>query len=500
MLKNLFHLKGIGPLLRRRWPWRLLHLAGLVVLLLMAAYGWHHHAVPGVKVKDPLMYTNLATSLFWVVWIMGVVFFALIGGRLWCTVCPLGWFTGLFTRIGLKRPLPRWLDNHVTVTLTLVALQLGVYFFAIHRYPDYTARLLALMLLLAIGCGLLFRRRAFCSLFCPAGAVFGLYARLAPLSLRVRDDDVCAGCSGKECVSGAPFWSRFSLGSVTLFWKKERPDCPVGLAHDELGENPTCSLCLHCAQNCPYDNLDWGTRPWLSELFGARLKPSETFFFLVLLGMLTANFSKVYVDLRELILWLPDQTAQLLGWSGGGYSLLAALWVTLGLPLLIMLPGLLLQQLLRLKREVVSDPTLAPAPPASIDRGESLGARLGRLALPCVPMILAAHLALAVVKLNAKLGYLPFAFRDPTGVKSYLAMNVMQTVAAPGVLIPLDILKWLVLALLLLGYGVSLRAASRLAAGVAAAERTPLLFASWLTVTVPALLYGATVIRWLFIR
>ncbi len=61
---------------------------------------------------------------------------------------------------------------------------------------------------------------------------------------------------------------------------------------------------------------------------------------------------------------------------------------------------------------------------------------LGRLALSLLPLVLSAHLALALVKLNAKLGYLPLALQDPSGVKSFLAINVMQTLTPPGVLIP----------------------------------------------------------------
>ena len=118
-----------------RWTWRLLRLLALLLLLAMTAWGWHQHAIPGIEVRDPLMYTNLTSHLFWVWWLMGIVFIALLFGRLWCTVCPLGWLNGLLSRVGLRRELPAWLRNFVPVTLVLVALQLSVYFFTIHRFP-----------------------------------------------------------------------------------------------------------------------------------------------------------------------------------------------------------------------------------------------------------------------------------------------------------------------------------------------------------------------------
>jgi len=498
MLKNLFEIKGVGRLLLAPWVWRLVRLAALALLLVMAAYGWHHHAIPGVPVRDPLMYTNLATYFFWVLWMMGVVFIALFFGRAWCAVCPLGWLNGLFARIGLKLPLPAALRNFFPVTVVLVALQLAVYFLAIHRFPDFTAHLLVLMLLFAVFAGLLFRKRAFCTLLCPAGAVFGLYARVAPFQLRVNDPDICSGCESKSCIAGGSVWRRFTLGRGVLFWRGERPDCPVDLVPAEIDDSAACTLCLHCAQNCENRNILIGSRPWLGDLEGGRLAPSESLFFLVLLGMLTANFSKVYVDLREAIFWLPQQAALLLGWGEGGFYLLATLWVTLAFPLLLVLPGYLVLRLGDLRSETLSE---APSPLLSSQEAARPGlwSQLGQLLLPMIPLVLAAHVVLAVVKLNAKGGYLPFVLQDPTGVRSYLAMNVMQTVRAPGVLIPLDVLKWLALALLVAGYLLALtgiRRVGRRTSGDARGFNA----AGIVGVTLVAALYVATVIRWLFIR
>jgi hypothetical protein len=500
MLKNLFEIRGLGRILLSAWTWRLVHLLCLVLLLVMAAYGWRHHAIPGVPVKDPLMYTNLATYFFWVLWIMGVVFVALLFGRGWCSVCPLGWLNGLVSRFGLKLALPGWLGNFVPVTLTLVALQLAVYFLAVHRYPDLTASLLALMILLAVLAGLLFRKRAFCTLLCPAGAVFGLYARVAPFQLRVADPDVCACCESRDCISGKSLWRRFTLGRGVFFWETRRPDCPVDLVPAAIEDSATCTLCLHCARNCEKGNILLGRRPWLEDLGKGGLSPSETLFFLVLFGMLTANFSKVYVELREAIFWVPQKISLQLGWEAGGFYLLAALWVALVLPLLLMLPGYLALRLSELTADVADPAAFDVRRPAA---GSPAGfwTIMGRLALPFIPLVLAAHVVLAVVKLNAKGGYLPYVLADPTGVRSYLAMNVMHTVQAPGVLIPLDVLKWIVLTLVAGGYLLSLAAARRAGRGLYGGRSAKgYLAASAIGVSLVASLYGAIVIRWLFIR
>lgn len=498
-MKDVFQIPLLGRVLRAGWFWLGLRLGCLAVLLVMIAAGWHHHDIPGVRVPDPLMYTNLATHLFWVWWIMGVVFVALFFGRLWCAVCPLGWLNGLVTRFGFNRPLPAWLNNFIPVTLALLGVQLAVYFLAIHRHPDLTARLLALMLVLAAACGLVLRGHAFCRLLCPAGAVFGLYARLAPWQLRVTRRETCAACTDQACVAGGRQWRRLALGPAVLYWHGRRKDCPVDLVPAQLEDSAACTLCLHCARNCGNGNIRMGARPWLGDFGNSRLAPSESLFFLVLLGLLTVNFTKVYPDLRHLLWAPPEQLAALLGWQSAGYYLLAAPWAALLLPLLLLLPGSLVWRLSELHLSSAPPPHEGepPAPPEA----PGFWQRLGHLALPLVPLLLCVHVILALVKINAKGAFLPFALRDPSGVKSYLAMSVMHTVPAPGLFLSLDALKWLVLGLLVLGLAAGARSIRPCLADLpAAASRRGFVLAVLTSLVLLGGLYGATLIRWLFIR
>lgn len=497
-MDNLLQLKIIGPVLRSVWTWRILRLACLVLLVAMAAWGWHHHRIAGIDVRDPLMYTNLTNHLFWVWWIMGVVFVALVLGRSWCAVCPLGWLNGLVSRFGFRRPIPAFLRNFVPVTLVLVFLQLMVYFLALHRFPDYTAVLLALCLLLAIGIGLLFRERGFCTLLCPAGTVFGLYARLAPFQLRVKDRNVCAGCDSRRCIAEPTEWTRYQLGSNIVYRKRQLDGCPVGLVPAELTDSADCTLCLNCLQNCDKQNVKVGFRPWLADLFSVGLRPTETLFLLVLLGMLTANFSKVYVELRDLIFWLPEQVALLLGWQENGFYVLAVFWVALLLPLLLMAPGYLVYRLGQIRSMPVEGvPDSLPTEERRDDAG--FWSVLGRLALPVIPMLLAAHAVLALVKINAKAAYLPLALGDPSGVKSFLALNVMQTMTPPGVLVSLDILKWLIVLVLVAGLTLSVLVGYKSSGQSGKRDRS---FLAGATVSALFLfgIYTAVVVEWLFVR
>lgn len=504
MLKNILNMPFFGSIIRSAWTWRLLRLAMLGLLLVMIAYGWHQHAIPGVDVRDPLMYSNFTTFNLWVLWMMGMVAIALFFGRSWCTVCPVGWLNGLVSRFGLRRELPSWLNNFVPVTLILVLLQLLVYFFAIHRYPDYTAILLVWMVILAIAVGLIFRRRSFCILLCPAGAVFSLYARLAPWQLRVKAKDVCAGCMDKPCISTGLAWKEAVLGGLRVNWRTRNEGCPVALVPAEINDSATCTLCLNCVQTCCNDNVTLGFRAWPGDLRQGGLRPGESLFFLVLLGMLTANFAKVYVSLREAIFWLPENLALSLGWDAVGFYPLAVLWIGLLFPLLLLVPGLLVYLIGQIRVSTLDEePVKGPKEVRPAFSSADFMRLLGRLALPLLPLVLAAHLTLAVVKLNAKLGYLPLALQDPSGVKSFLATSIMLTVAPPGVLIPLDILKWVVVILLAVGLILSLCAARTVAkfedCGQSRIDR-PFFAAALVTLVVLSGFYGSTVMEWLFVR
>ena len=493
-VKDLLHLPLLGPLLRSAWFWRLCRLLLLALTLVVIASGWHHHGIPGVTAEDALMYTSFATFGLWVLWLMGLVLLALVAGRFWCAVCPFGWLNGLFSRYGFGYRLPKWLQGMLPVTLLLVALQISVYLLAIHRYPDYTARLLVLLLIALIGSAVLFRQRAFCQLFCPAGAVLKCYARVAPLELRVRDAEVCANCESVQCVSRQPFWKKYSFGGAILHLQRRRPGCPVDLHPRQIDDNGDCTLCMNCVENCCNDNLRLGFRPWLKEIGHAVLGRGETFMLLVLTGMVTANFSKVNVPLRETIFALPKQTTLLLGWQADGYFLLAALWITLLLPLLLVLPGMLIYRLRHLVVSSVSD----PQEPGQLVERRSIFNGLSELLLPAIPLLLGAHLILAVVKLNAKLAYLPLALSDLSGVKSYLAVHLLGTLAQPGILLSLDLLKWLVLALLIISYLIALFSARRIAQSRSGGR---FYFVGMLVnLSLLASLYLDTVIRWLFLR
>jgi hypothetical protein len=280
-------------------------------------------------------------------------------------------------------------------------------------------------------------------------------------------------------------------------WRARPEGCPVELVPAEINDSAVCTLCLNCVRTCCNDNVRISVRRFGADLAPAGLGTGESVFFLVLLGLLSANFAKVHVGLREAIFWLPEHTAQLFGWGAGGFYPLAVVWVSLLFPLLLLLPGVVVWLAAQVQVSEVRDSGTPAASPAARLQFWPL---LGRQVMALLPLVMTTHLVLALVKFNAKLGYLPLVLQDPSGVKSYLALSVIRTLPAPGVLLTLDLLKWLVAAVLAVGVGISLWACRKVAVTPDGRRDGGLLAGSIVSVLVLSAFYGAVVFEWLFVR
>jgi hypothetical protein len=130
---------------------------------------------------------------------------------------------------------------------------------------------------LAIGLSLVFEHRTFCSYICPIGGFTGIYAKTAPVEVRVIDTRICATHSEKTCYQ----------------------NCPWGLYPVALRDSSQCGLCMECLRSCPSDNIAINLRPFGSDLVAGVGKPhpsrqlDEATLALVMLGSALA-FSAVF--------------------------------------------------------------------------------------------------------------------------------------------------------------------------------------------------------------
>ena len=270
---DLTRISWLRSLLASRWPIflaRSLTLAGFLFTILVGLIG------------SPVGSHNFAIIFVWIAWWTALkLAFIPLGGRSWCSVCPL--------------PMPgEWLQRKSLVSRGRGRLGLGLRWPKRLRYAwlqagsfllvglfsavtltnaRLTAWILLGLILLAGILSLVFERRAFCSYVCPIGGFTGIYAQTAPLEVRVRETAVCAAHSEKTCYI----------------------ECPWGLYPLALRDNSACGLCMECLRVCPKDNIALNVRPFGDDLGASRRTPrlDEAFLALVMLGSALA-FSAVF--------------------------------------------------------------------------------------------------------------------------------------------------------------------------------------------------------------
>jgi hypothetical protein len=268
---------------------------------------------------------NFGIVFVWIVWWAALMLVLVpLFGRAWCAACPIPapgeWLQrrGIISRIpGRLRTLryrwPRWLKN---IWLQNAGFVLMALFSAmILTRPDITAWLLLGLTGIGMALSLLFDRRVFCRYVCPVGGFIGLYATRAPLALRVRDMEICATHTPRDCITGN------ASGYA----------CPWLTYPGDLTRNIDCGLCTECLKTCPKDNI---TLYWRAEGDGLpqshEYRLDEAFKALILLGSALV-YPAVFLGPWG---WL-KHWANMGSLSGWGLYALGFLMITL-----VILPGL----------------------------------------------------------------------------------------------------------------------------------------------------------------
>lgn len=204
---------------------------------------------------------NFGLVFVWVVW-WGLLILVLVPftGRLWCAVCPIPapgeWLqrrsiinraSGRLHTLGWR--WPRYLRNR----WLLNAGFLGVALFSvvILTRPNVTAWLLLTFMIVSTLLSVLFENRVFCRYVCPVSGFIGLYAQVAPTELRVRDPQVCAAHTTKDCITG----------------NERGYGCPWLIYPGALTHNTDCGMCMECLKTCPQDNIVINVRPFASDVW-----------------------------------------------------------------------------------------------------------------------------------------------------------------------------------------------------------------------------------------
>ena len=274
---DLHQIPWIRPLLQSRWPQfliRSLTLAGFVFTIFAGLFG------------SRVGSHNFAIIFVWITWWTALkLAFIPLGGRSWCSVCPIplpgewlqqgGILEKSRRRFGLHLRWPKRLKGSWLQSGGF--LLIGLFSAVTLTDTRVTAWVLLALFGLAIVLSLVFERRAFCSYICPIGGFTGIYAKTAPVEVRVIDTAICAAHSEKTCYHNCP-WGQYPLA---------------------LRDSSQCGLCMECLRSCPSDNIAVNLRPFGTDLAaenkGMRQSSrlDEAFLALVMLGSALA-FAAVF--------------------------------------------------------------------------------------------------------------------------------------------------------------------------------------------------------------
>jgi len=391
---------------------------------------------------------NLGVLLLWVVWLFAlIVVLVPLGGRLWCTLCPIPMLGDALQRgatvdvlpgnrgpygnrlRGLMRRWPAALSD--ARPRTLVFLAFGTVSILIVSQPRWTGWAVLILLLLATIMPLIFELRAFCRFLCPVGAFLSAYAPMGRLGLRALRADVCQRC-GDE-------------GRETCRKGNERGwACPYGLTVGHIQDNADCGLCLECLRSCSFNNVTLVWRRFgLERFLHGRDQALQASVLLTLAVAYCLVFMGPWHSLRDMIDIVDKKNWDLFA----VYS--AVLWLTaLGLvPLLIRLLTVLGTRMARV------DTAARDLYPAN--------------ASPLVPMGLWVWIAFAVPMLMVEWSFVLSTLSDPFG----WGWNLFGTAGRPWIQLWPHLVPVIQAAAVALGFGLSLTTAFRVWSAVAASPR-----------------------------
>jgi NAD-dependent dihydropyrimidine dehydrogenase PreA subunit len=271
---NLYRIPWLRAVLANPWPQFLLR-----VVMLMGFVFTITSALLGSRIGSH----NFGIIMVWIAWWTTLKLgFIPLGGRSWCSICPIPlpgeWMQqgGIMEKgkrgLGLNLRWPKalrgsWLQSGGF-------LLIGIFSAVTLTDPRVTGWVLVGLFAMAIGMSLVFEHRAFCSYICPIGGFSGMYSKAAPVEVRVIDKEICARHGEKSCYQA----------------------CPWGVYPLALKDSSPCGLCLECLRACPQDNLALNLRPYGTDLarpaVSSRL--DETFLALIMLGSALV-FSAVFL-------------------------------------------------------------------------------------------------------------------------------------------------------------------------------------------------------------
>jgi hypothetical protein len=239
-----------GKLLTKKHARTLLQIPLFVVSVAMVLHGLF---------GPPLAPQNLATTLTWVHFRGALVLVLLFAGNFFCLACPFMFVRNLARKVFHPvRNWPRALRNKWLAIALLVGMLFVYEWLDLWASPWWTAWLIVGYFLAALLVDSVFKHAPFCKFVCPIGQFNFVASTLSPLEVAVRDTQVCARCTTKDCIRGV----REPAAPLVVIQR----GCELALFQPRKAGNIDCTFCLDCVQACPHDNVGIISRVPAAEL------------------------------------------------------------------------------------------------------------------------------------------------------------------------------------------------------------------------------------------
>ncbi len=239
---------------------------------------------------------TFTTAVFWgIFWSLFMVLTLPTFGRIFCGICPHGFMGKYITKYGLKKTMPKWMQNRFIGVLLLVFGWWGVYYMfpGLFRTAQGTAILFTVMTIIAFGIYFVYKDMSYCKYICPIGTLTRAYSKLSFTWLGTYKS-ACNDCRTFECATACPY----NLKPFTF---------------DNRNSMTDCTLCMDCSSACEAVSFKF-KKPSFS-LF-SKLQPlkAEIWAFILILASISISMSFHHgigrSNAADIMIW--SQTAKFL--------------------------------------------------------------------------------------------------------------------------------------------------------------------------------------------
>jgi transcriptional regulator with AAA-type ATPase domain/NAD-dependent dihydropyrimidine dehydrogenase PreA subunit len=206
---------------------------------------------------NPSPDSNISLLLVWANWEPLLILSCLLLARIWCSFCPIGFFSNLVRKLKFKRwKIP---PKYLNFGYFISAFGLAVIFWSqaaldMWERPTETAFLLLAMLGSAVLFALFFEGRTWCRYVCPLGQMVATFARASIVEVRANYNYCSHECTTFDCYNG----------------RDDIPGCTMGKGPFAMSTNQDCVLCGNCMKACKNAAVRFNLRPPGWELWNVR--------------------------------------------------------------------------------------------------------------------------------------------------------------------------------------------------------------------------------------